>query len=46
MKNEDVNQQIAMHGYQHQPAAPQAPIQNIAPSNNFIQECALKFYLF
>lgn len=38
MKNEvAVNQQIAMHGYQHQSAASQTQFQNIAPSNNFIQ---------
>ena len=37
MKNENVHQHIAIHGYQQQSAAPQLEIQNNALSHNFIQ---------
>ena len=37
MKNENVQQHIAIHGYQQQSAAPQLEIQNNALSHNFIQ---------
>jgi hypothetical protein len=37
MKNENVHQHIAIHGYPQQSAAPQLEIQNNALSHNFIQ---------
>ena len=51
MSSEGVNQQIAMHGYQHQPVVPQPPqvasqarpqAPNNVLNNNLIQEGASK----
>ena len=46
MNNEDVYQNVAIHGFQQQSDASQPQIQNNAKSNDFFQECALKFLSF
>ena len=46
MNNEDVYQNVAIHGFQQQSDASQPQIQNNAKSNDFFQECALKFIFF
>jgi len=43
MNNEDVYQHVAIHGFQQQSDASQPQIQKNANSNDFFQECALKF---